>query len=86
MAIAEAVLTVIEEESLLQNAKEVGAYFMEGLKRLQEKHACIGDVRGVGLYIGIDIVKDKETREADETLAEYIQFRYSFHYIAPEWK
>ena len=76
MAIAEAVLTVIEEESLLQNAKEVGAYFMESLKRLQEKHACIGDVRGVGLYIGIDIVKDKETREADETFAKCIQHRY----------
>lgn len=76
MAIAEAVLTVIEEESLLQNAKELGEYLMEKLRVLQEKHACIGDVRGVGLFIGVDIVKDRETREADVSLANKIKYRY----------
>ena len=76
MAIADAVLSIIEEESLLQNAKEVGSFLIESLKHLQKKHACIGDVRGVGLFIGIDFVKDRETREADATLAENIKYRY----------
>lgn len=76
MAIAEAVLVVIEEEGLLQNAKELGDYLMEELRALQEKHKCIGDVRGRGLFIGVDFVKDRETREADVQLAKSIKFRY----------
>ena len=45
LAIAEAVLTTIEEEGLQENAKKLGTYIMDGLKRLMEKHPCIGDVR-----------------------------------------
>ena len=47
LAIAEAVLTTIEEEGLQENAKRLGTYIMDGLKRLMEKHPCIGDVRWV---------------------------------------
>ncbi len=78
MAIAEAVLDVIQEESLLRNAKEVGTFFLEKLAALQEKHACIGDVRGVGLFIGVDIVKDTESKEPDVDFAREIKFRYIF--------
>ena len=75
MAVAEAVLTVIEEEGLQQHSKEVGTFLMESLTALQEKHACIGDVRGIGLFIGVDIVKDRESREPDVDLAKVLKFR-----------
>ena len=45
LAIAEAVLTTIEEEGLQENAKRLGTYIMDGVKRLMEKHPCIGEVR-----------------------------------------
>jgi 4-aminobutyrate aminotransferase len=51
------------EESLVANAAEVGAYLMERLRELQEKHALIGDVRGRGLMIGIELVRDRTTKE-----------------------
>ena len=76
MAIAEAVLTVIEEEGLQRNAKELGAYLMEGLKAMQERYECMGDVRGVGLFIGIDFVKDRESRTADVELARAVKYKY----------
>ncbi len=75
MAIAEAVLDVIEEEGLQQNAKVLGEYLMENLLVMKEKYNCIGDVRGVGLFIGIDIVKSKESREADVELANAVKYR-----------
>ena len=75
MAVANAVLDVIEEEGLQQNAKEVGAYLLQGLTSLQEKHKCLGDVRGVGLFVGVDFVKDKETREPDVELAANLKLR-----------
>lgn len=64
-------LEVIEEERLMENAAKVGSYFKEGLKKLQEDHKVVGDVRGMGLMLGIEIVKDKKTKEfaPDETLA-----------------
>ncbi len=61
-AAALATLDLIEG-GLMQNAKVVGDVMLEGLRRLQEKHACIGDVRGTGLYIGVEFVKDRETKE-----------------------
>ncbi|MCC7178678.1 MAG: acetyl ornithine aminotransferase family protein [Acidobacteria bacterium] len=53
--------------SLMQNAAEVGAYMMDLLKGLQEKHAIIGDVRGRGLMIGIELVRDRVTKERATT-------------------
>lgn len=50
-------------ESLMANAAEVGAYFMDRLRGLQDKHRLIGDVRGKGLMIGIELVKDRDTKE-----------------------
>jgi 4-aminobutyrate aminotransferase len=51
------------KNGLVANAATVGAHLMSGLRALQEKHALIGDVRGLGLMIGIELVRDRETRE-----------------------
>jgi 4-aminobutyrate aminotransferase len=51
------------KESLVANAAAVGAYLMDGLRALQEKHPLIGDVRGRGLMIGIELVRDPKTKE-----------------------
>src|SRR5579862_3309035 len=58
-----AVLRVIEEEDRRRNAAEVGAYLRERLEGLKEKHAVVGDVRGMGLMQGLELVKDRRTKE-----------------------
>jgi len=63
-----AVLDVIEEERLIDNATEVGAYLKQGLKALMVKHDLIGDVRGIGLVVGIELVSDR--RELTPAKAE----------------
>lgn len=63
---ATAALTTIEtiiDENLVDNAARVGAFLLHALQRLQEKYAFIGDVRGVGLMIGVELVRDRRTRE-----------------------
>ena len=67
-----AVLDVLEEENLRQHALRLGAHLMEGLKSLQVRHALIGDVRGSGLFLGIDFVLDRETREPAPLQASYV--------------
>lgn len=62
-AAAIATLEVIEEEDMLGKAKRMGEYFTKRLKELQKKHETIGEIRGPGLMIGIELVKDPETRE-----------------------
>jgi 4-aminobutyrate aminotransferase len=51
------------EGGLIDNAREVGDEMLAGLRKLQEKHACIGDVRGTGLYIGVEFVEDRATKK-----------------------
>jgi len=63
MATGIAVLEVIEQEELQRNALEVGNHLMEGLKELMKKHAIIGDVRGHGLFVGAELVRDRDTKE-----------------------
>uniref|UniRef100_A0A6A7G3V5 Alanine--glyoxylate aminotransferase 2, mitochondrial n=1 Tax=Hirondellea gigas TaxID=1518452 RepID=A0A6A7G3V5_9CRUS len=69
-AIARAVLKIIDEENIQQNAYERGEQYMEGLLKLQKKYDFIGDVRGKGLMIGLEMVKDRVTKEpaVEETL------------------
>jgi alanine-glyoxylate transaminase/(R)-3-amino-2-methylpropionate-pyruvate transaminase len=58
-----AVLEVMEKEKLQQNALVIGNYLQDGLKKLQDKHNLIGHVRGQGLMIGVEFVKDRATKE-----------------------
>ena len=60
-----AVLDVLEREELLANARETGAYLASGLAGLKERHAMIGDVRGHGFIVGVEIVKDRAARQPD---------------------
>lgn len=71
-AIGNAVLDIIEEEKLRDNATVVGNHLLIGLKELKEKHSIIGDVRGVGMFIGIDLVKDRVTRDPATVEAQHI--------------
>ena len=63
-------LRIIEAEKLVENAVVMGDYLMDSLLALQDKHAVIGDVRGKGLFAGLELVKDRATREpVDESAA-----------------
>ncbi|HYF07994.1 MAG TPA: aspartate aminotransferase family protein [Acetobacteraceae bacterium] len=72
-AVGLAVLRVMKEENLPERAARMGTYLMESLRTLQQRYECIGDVRGKGLLIGLEIVKDRESRQADRALASRIQ-------------
>jgi 4-aminobutyrate aminotransferase-like enzyme/Ser/Thr protein kinase RdoA (MazF antagonist) len=74
-AVGLAVLDVIEQEGLQKHALEVGNRMLDGLRRLQEKHPLIGDVRGLGLFIGVELVRDRKalkpaSREASRIIDE----------------
>lgn len=58
-----AAVTVIEEERLVENAERVGAFMLRRFRELAEKYEVIGDVRGKGLLIGVELVKDRRTKE-----------------------
>lgn len=63
-AAVSATIEVYKEEKLLENSKKMGAILGEILEDLKAKHPCVGDVRYIGLFTGIELVKDKETKEA----------------------
>ena len=58
-----AVLRTVETENLVTNAREVGVHLMRALERLKRKHPLIGDLRGRGLAIGVELVKDRANKE-----------------------
>ena len=62
-AMGKAVLEVIERENLQGNALTQGDHILAGLEKLKAKHTIIGDVRGKGLMLGIELVKDRQTKE-----------------------
>jgi 4-aminobutyrate aminotransferase-like enzyme len=68
-AIGLAVLDVIEEEGLQEHARVTGERLLAGLRALQAHHEPIGDVRGMGLFVGFELVRDRATREPDADLA-----------------
>ena len=60
VALASALKTIeLLERELVANSAEVGAYLQEGLRKLMQKHDCLGDVRGLGMMVGVEIVTDK---------------------------
>ena len=63
-----AVLETIEKEHLLQRSRDMGEYLAAQLRELQGRHAEIGDVRGMGLLRGVELVRDRETREPHHEL------------------
>jgi 4-aminobutyrate aminotransferase-like enzyme/Ser/Thr protein kinase RdoA (MazF antagonist)/murein DD-endopeptidase MepM/ murein hydrolase activator NlpD len=76
-----AVLDVLRDEELPERAHRVGGRFKAGLMRLREKHRALGDVRGLGLFLGIELVRDRETREPAAPQAAYVVERMKAHGI-----
>jgi 4-aminobutyrate aminotransferase-like enzyme len=74
-AIGLAVLDVIADEGLQANALAVGARLLEGLRGLMDRHPLIGDVRGLGLFIGVELVRDRATLEPAGAQAAYVANR-----------
>ncbi|WP_423906729.1 aspartate aminotransferase family protein [Candidatus Spongiihabitans sp.] len=63
-------MRIIERENLLDNANKMGGYLLDRLHELQEKYPVIGDVRGKGLFVGVEMVKDRKSKQpVDESVA-----------------
>jgi 4-aminobutyrate aminotransferase len=74
VAIAAALKTIeLLEGELVSNAAEVGAYLQDSLRRLMSKHACIGDVRGLGLMVGVELVEDRDSRKPAPELRDRVE-------------
>jgi len=71
-AAAHATMDVIRDERLCENSERMGAYMKRRLIELMDDHPCIGDVRGVGLLIGVEIVKDRGKKTPDPATANAI--------------
>ncbi len=69
MAAAQAVLTTIRAEGLQEHSLVVGSLLLAELRVLAQRHECVGDVRGAGLFTGLELVRDRGTREPDGPLA-----------------
>ena len=68
-------IEIIEDEHLVENAARMGAIALERLEAMKRKHAVIGDVRGRGLLIGIDLVQDRDSHARANDLAEAVMYR-----------
>jgi 4-aminobutyrate aminotransferase len=71
-AAALATLDALEADKLVENAAKVGAHLEKRLREMQERHDAIGDVRGLGLMLATDFVKDRRTKEGDAKLKDRI--------------
>ncbi len=74
-AVGLAVLDVVREEGLQAHALHVGAHLLGRLRPLAERHEIIGDVRGSGLFLGVELVRDRETREPAGEEASFVANR-----------
>ena len=73
-AAALATIRTIQDEGLLEKARQMGAYAMSRLRAMMESHPLIGDVRGLGLLMGVELVKDRATRERATDEAERVMY------------
>jgi 4-aminobutyrate aminotransferase len=74
VCIASALKTIeLLEGGLVKNSAEVGAYLKAGLERLQQKYDCIGDVRGLGMMLGVEFVTDKATNQPAPELRDRVE-------------
>ena len=73
-AAALATINYIEKNKLAENARTIGYYALSQLKKMQERHPFIGDVRGLGLFLGVELVKDQITKERAIDEAEAVMY------------
>ena len=70
--IGKEVLDIVDDEGLAGNAATVGAELLAGLRELQDRHPSIGQVRGIGLFTGVDLVTDRESRSPATAIADHV--------------
>jgi 4-aminobutyrate aminotransferase len=70
-----ATLDVIERHNLTENAREIGRYLLDGFKQLQERHPLIGEARGKGMILGVELVRDRDSKEPAATEAAKVVYR-----------
>jgi 4-aminobutyrate aminotransferase-like enzyme len=80
-AVGLAVLEVIEDEGLREHAAEVGGHLKRRLADLADRHPIVGDVRGLGLFLGVELVLDRETLAPAPEQARYVVARMKEHSI-----
>jgi 4-aminobutyrate aminotransferase len=74
VAIAAALKTIeLLERELVANSADVGSYLKGGLEKLKDKHDCIGDVRGMGMMLGVEFVKDRSSKKPDPELRDRVE-------------
>ena len=73
-AAALATIEYIEHHNLVQHARDLGKYSLNRLNEMKERHALVGDVRGMGLFLGIELVKNRDTRERASDEAEAVMY------------
>ena len=69
------VLQIVDDERLQENASKTGAQLLAGFRKLQSSHDLIGDVRGRGLFLGVELVSDRKTKSPATALAGYVANR-----------
>ncbi len=74
-AVGLSVLDVIERDGLRENARVIGDYLLAGFRRMMEQYEFIGDVRGMGLFLGVELVKDRRTKEPATDMARRVANR-----------
>ena len=66
------VLDIVDDEGLQESARVMGKRLLDGPKSLQERHMVVGDVRGIGLFIGVELVNSRQTLEPATDIAAYL--------------
>ncbi len=69
-----AMIECVQDQGLIENAQEIGSYALDRLRRMMDAHEIIGSVRGLGLLMGVELVKNRETRERARDEAEQIMY------------